>query len=124
MADTMSRLTLPTSTMRAMSSVSASVTRRPSRNSGSLPSRAMSSPICGPPPWTTTGRMPTARMQHDVRGERLGERGVDHGVAAVLHDDGRPRKRRMYGSASTRTSAVGAASSTADAHDVPMFSSM
>ena len=33
MPDTMSRLTLPTSTIRATSRVSASVTRRPSRNS-------------------------------------------------------------------------------------------
>ncbi len=62
MAETMSRLTFPTSTMRAMSSVSASVTRSPLRNSVSLPSRAMSAPICGPPPCTTTGSMPTARM--------------------------------------------------------------
>ena len=62
MAETMSRLTLPTSTMRAMSSVSASVTRSPLRNSVSLPSRAISSPIWGPPPCTTTGSMPTARM--------------------------------------------------------------
>ena len=45
MAETMSRLTFPTSTIRAMSRVSASVTRRPSRNSGFLPRRAMSSPI-------------------------------------------------------------------------------
>ena len=63
MADTMSRFTLPTSTMRAMSSVSASVTRSPLRNSVSLPSRSISSPIWGPPPWTTTGNMPTARMR-------------------------------------------------------------
>ena len=59
MADTMSRLTRPTSTMRAMSRVSASVTRRPSTNVASRPSRFIISPICGPPPWTTTGRMPT-----------------------------------------------------------------
>ena len=63
MAPTMSRLTLPTNTMRAMSSVSASVTRRPLRNSGALPSRSIREPICGPPPWTTTVRMPTDRMR-------------------------------------------------------------
>ena len=61
MAETMSRLTLPTSTMRAMSSVSASVTRSPSRNSASLPRRRIISPIWGPPPWTTTGSSPTER---------------------------------------------------------------
>ena len=62
MADTISRLTLPMRTMLAISRVSASVTRLPSTNSGTLPSLAMSSPICGPPPWTTTGSMPTERM--------------------------------------------------------------
>ena len=49
--------------MRTMSTVSASVTRRPSTKVDSLPSRAMSSVICGPPPWTTTGFMPTRRMR-------------------------------------------------------------
>ncbi|MDQ6797390.1 MAG: hypothetical protein M3011_05090 [Actinomycetota bacterium] len=55
-------MTLPTRTMRAISSVSASVTRSPSRNSATLPRRAMRAPIWGPPPWTTRGRMPTERM--------------------------------------------------------------
>jgi hypothetical protein len=32
-----------------------SVTRRPSRNSDLMPSRSSMRPICGPPPWTTTG---------------------------------------------------------------------
>ena len=59
---TMSRLTFPTSTMRTRSMVSASVTRNPSWNSTSLPTRAMSAPIWGPPPWTTTGSMPTDRI--------------------------------------------------------------
>ena len=59
MAETMSRLTLPTRTMRAMSNVSASVTRRPSTNFGTLPRRSMTSPIWGPPPCTTMGRIPT-----------------------------------------------------------------
>ena len=62
MADTISRFTLPMRTMRAISRVSASVTRIPSRNSGTLPSRAIMSPIWGPPPWTTTGSIPTERM--------------------------------------------------------------
>ena len=43
--------------------VSASVTRNPSWNSTSLPTRLISAPICGPPPWTTTGSMPTERMR-------------------------------------------------------------
>ena len=75
MAPTICGLTLPMSTIRAMSTVSASVTRRPLRNSVTLPSRAMSSLICGPPPCTTTGRMPTSAHEHDVLGEQ-GERVV------------------------------------------------
>ena len=59
----MSRLTLPTSTIRTRSMVSASVTRNPSWNSASLPTRFISAPIWGPPPWTTTGSMPTERIR-------------------------------------------------------------
>ncbi len=117
--DTMSRPTLPTRTIRAMSSVSASVTRRPSRNSDSLPSLAMSAPIWGPPPWTTTTRMPDRVHEDDVLGELHGEQGVGHGVAAVLHDDRRPpeasdvRQRLDEDRGLVRTRA----------HEVPMFSS-
>ena len=39
--------------------VSRSVTRMPWTNLLSLPSRLSRSPICGPPPWTITGLMPT-----------------------------------------------------------------
>ena len=60
---TMSRLTFPTRTMRTRSIVSASVTRKPSWNSTSLPTRSISAPIWGPPPWTTTGSIPTERMR-------------------------------------------------------------
>ena len=95
-ADTMPGLTFPTSTMRAMSTVSASVTRSPSRNSGTLPSRSIRSLICGPPPCTTTGRMPTARISTMSSANRLSAAdsprlGIGHPserVAAVLHDDG------------------------------------
>ena len=75
MAETMSRLTLPTSTIRAMSSVSASVTRSPLRNSVSLPSRAISSPICGPPAVHDHRQHPDGAHQHHVLGEG-GQRGV------------------------------------------------
>ena len=42
--------------------VSASVTRKPSRNSGTLPTRSIRAPIWGPPPCTTTGSIPTERI--------------------------------------------------------------
>ncbi len=72
MAATMSRLTLPTSTIRAMSSVSASVTRRPSRNSGSLPRRCHQLADLRAAAVDDDG--PHARpecMQHDVLGEEV-----------------------------------------------------
>ncbi len=59
MVATRSRLIFPTSTIRTISRVSASVTRRPSRNSGSLPTRRIILSTCGPPPWTRTQRTPT-----------------------------------------------------------------
>ena len=73
-----------------MSTVSASVTRRPLRNSVCLPSRDIRSLICGPPPCTTTGRIPTRRISTTSSANsasascsrRAGER-----VAAVLDDD-------------------------------------
>ncbi len=43
--------------------VSASVTRKPSWNSATLPTRCIRAPIWGPPPWTTTGSMPTERIR-------------------------------------------------------------
>ena len=43
-----------------------SVTRSPSTNSLFTPNRFSIAPICGPPPCTTTGLMPTAFKQHDI----------------------------------------------------------
>src|SRR5687768_11460240 len=117
MRPTISLLILPTSTISTISTVSSSVTRMPPTNRGSLRSRFMSAPICGPPPCTMTGLMPThaARSlaqplhqradrraapvhddgidadqleQNDVEGEGLLEVGLVHGRAAVLDDDG------------------------------------
>ena len=61
--------------------------------------------------------------EHDVLREQVGERGVVHGVAAVLDDDGACRANsRMYGSASARIDCLLEDRRGAD-HDVPMFSS-
>ena len=70
MADTMDGFTWPRSTMRAMSTVSASVTRSPSRNSGTLPSRVISSLICGPAAVHHDGPHADRVHQHDVLGEQ------------------------------------------------------
>ena len=106
MAVTSCGLTWPISTIRAMSTVSASVTRRPSRNSAVLPSRAISALICGPPPWTTTGRMPTRRISTMSWANRSSASWSDVPARALppyLTTTVLPAKRRMYGSASTRT---------------------
>ncbi len=55
---TRSRPTWPTSTIRTTSMASGLVTRRPPRNSETMPSRSSIAEICGPPPCTTTGCTP------------------------------------------------------------------
>ena len=45
----------PASTISTISTVAASVTRRPPANCDLMPSRLSIAPICGPPPCTTTG---------------------------------------------------------------------
>ncbi len=115
----MSRPTLPTRTMRAMSSVSASVTRRPSRNSGSLPSFAMNSPICGPPPWTTTTCMPTECMSTMSSANCWARSGSIMALPPYFTTTVVPQNRRMYGQGldEDRRPVV------AGAHEVPRFSS-
>ena len=60
MSETISLLTRPPSTICTTSMVAESVTRMPSTKRVSMPSLASSAPICGPPPWTTMGFMPTS----------------------------------------------------------------
>ena len=79
---------LPTSTICATSRVSSSVTRRPATNFGSLPSAFIFSVISGPPPWTSTTRMPDVVQEHHVPDRDLEHGGVDHRVAPELdHHD-------------------------------------
>ena len=66
MSPTISLLILPTSTISTISIVSASVTRMPPTNFGSLPSFFMRAPIWGPPPCTMTGSDADQAQQHDV----------------------------------------------------------
>ena len=56
----MSCCTWPASTHSTTSIVSSSVTRMPWMNRPFLPILARASSICGPPPCTTTGFMPTS----------------------------------------------------------------
>ena len=55
--------TLPARTICTMSTVSASVTRRPSTNSAFLPRRFIMSLISGPPPCTSTTFTPTSHSR-------------------------------------------------------------
>ena len=57
---TSSLLIAPERTISATWAVSLSVTLRPSTKRDSTPSFLSIAPICGPPPWTTIGLMPTA----------------------------------------------------------------
>ena len=79
MVTTMSRLTLPTSTMRARSMVSASVTRKPSWNSASLPTR-----------------------RHQVRRSGVRRRGPPPAACPPSASARCPRRRRPAAASSTR----------------------
>ena len=57
MKPTICLLIEPASTISTISMVAASVMRKPAANSDLMPSRLSISPICGPPPCTTTGLM-------------------------------------------------------------------
>ena len=59
--DTRSGPTLPVSTIFTTSMVAASVTRKPLTKRGVMPMRSCQLLISGPPPCTSTGRMPTKR---------------------------------------------------------------
>ncbi len=100
--DTISRFTFPTSAMRTMSTVSASVTRRPSTNSGSLPRRRMRAVICGPPPCTTTGFMPTSRISTTSVAKSSASSSFSIAWPPYLMTTVLPENSRMYGSASAR----------------------
>src|SRR5437667_1138187 len=102
---TIALLILPTRTISTISTVSSSVTRMPPTNSGSLPSRFMRAPICGPPPWTMTGLMPTkrSRITSSANGSLRSARSM--AAPPYLMTTVFPRNSRMYGSASRSTSA-------------------
>ena len=105
-------LTWPFSTIRAISTVLASVTRRPSTNVVSMPRRAISSEICGPPPCTTTGRMPTSRISTMSSANDASASWSEVPASALppyFTTTVLPAKRRMYGRASTSVAAFKAA---------------
>src|SRR5712692_1393420 len=102
---TISLLILPTRTISTISTVSSSVTRMPPTNFGSLPSRFMSAPIWGPPPWTITGSMPTKRSRITSSANDRLRSPCSMAEPPYLMTTVLPRNSRMYGSASMRISA-------------------
>ena len=85
MKPTICLLIEPASTISTISMVAASVMRRPPANSDLMPSRLSISPICGPPPCTTTGLMAVCSISTMSRAKLLRQRLLAHGVAAVFH---------------------------------------
>src|SRR5690606_15561862 len=63
-------------------------------------------PICGPPPWTTTGFMPTSFISTTSRAKPLFRASSIIALPPYLMTMVLPAKRRMYGSASVRTRAM------------------
>ena len=104
MRPTIALLILPTSTISTISTVSASVTRMPPTNCGSLPSFFMSAPICGPPPWTITGLMPTRWSRMTSSANCALRSACSMAAPPYLMTTDFPRNSRMYGSASSRIS--------------------
>ena len=86
MRPTISWLSSP-STISTTFITRSSVTRIPCRNSLWMPILDSRSPICGPPPWTMTGFMPTSFSMTTSRAKPAFSVRFGHRVAAVLDDD-------------------------------------
>mmetsp|Transcript_7377 Transcript_7377/g.29091 ORF Transcript_7377/g.29091 Transcript_7377/m.29091 type:complete len:254 (-) Transcript_7377:233-994(-) len=103
MRDTNDLFTLPTRTISTISIVAASVTRRPLRNLGSMPTFLSQPLISGPPPCTRMGLMPTVeRRTRSLMTRSLRDSSV---IAAppYLTTTVCPANRCRYGSASAST---------------------
>src|SRR3954462_1220450 len=110
MSSTTSLLTWPPSTISTTSMVSASVTRMPCTNSPFLPRRVRSCSICGPPPCTTTGFMPTSLSSTTSYAKSRFRPSSVMALPPYLTTIVLPWKRWIYGSASASTRAFSAAS--------------
>src|SRR5690606_32934397 len=103
---TMSCCTWPPSTHSTTSMVSASVTRMPWTKVPSLPMRLSAALICGPPPCTTTGLMPTSLSSTTSCAKLRCRCSSVMALPPYLMTTVLPGKRRMYGRASERTAAL------------------
>ena len=95
-------LTLPARTISTMSMVSSSVIRWPSMKRGLSPMRSMTAPICGPPPWTTTGLIPRYLRKTTSSANSCLSSGLTMAWPPYLMTTVVPANLRMYGSVSKR----------------------
>ncbi len=92
---TMSLFTWPPRTISTTSMVCASVTRIPSMKWLSMDRRLSRSPICGPPPCTTTGLMPTAFIRTMSRANPAFSSSLSMALPPYFTTRVLPTKRRM-----------------------------
>ena len=90
---TISLLMVAPSTISTTSMVLLSVTRMPSTNLDSMDSFSSRLPICGPPPWTTTGLIPTAFMSTISRAKLSFKRSSTMALPPYLTTTVLPAKR-------------------------------
>src|SRR5262249_42908537 len=102
---TISLLIRPTRTISTLSSASWPVPRFPPTKRGSSPRRFIIAPICGPPPCTMTGRMPTSRSSTTSRANCSLRPTSSMAEPPNLMTSVLPWKARRYGRASRRISA-------------------
>jgi hypothetical protein len=106
MAPTICLLMLPARTISTISTVAASVTRSPSTKELWIFRRSSIALICGPPPCTTTGLMPTCLSRTTSRAKPSASAAEPIAWPPYLITKVLPANRRMYGSASTRVAAT------------------
>ncbi len=105
-AVTMFVLISPASTRSTIFTVALSVTRSPASNLLSMPCSFSILPIWGPPPWTTTGLMPTCLINMTSRAKSWISAGLPMAWPPNLITKVWPAKARIYGSASDSVNAV------------------
>src|SRR5215217_3081031 len=110
MRPTSSRPTWPVRTIRTTSMASGVVTRRPPLNSDSMPSRPSIELICGPPPWTTTGWMPTWWRNTMSSAKARRRSSLTMALPPYLITMMVPANRWIHGRASTKVAALSWAS--------------
>ena len=88
MKPTICLLIEPASTISTISTVFASVMRKPAANSDLMPSFLSMASICGPPPCTTTGLIAVCSSRTMSLRKVARHLLLAHGVAAIFHHDG------------------------------------